>query len=178
MSRTPQSSQPQHHILNPCLTALNQKGLSMSDFMPVTASNHPVLKDHEAVEAIIARYWLDQEFSVGVGFDRQTGQPYLFCFGYVWPEAWKVPDGVSPADFYPFEDEVYEDGADGFNQLLQELAPYLVEPLTVQAVGSIKCQFPLSATEWDIEPNGTDVKINEFRHSDTEPADATEAAHV
>ena len=131
-----------------------------------------------AVETIIARYWLDQEFNVGVGFNRDTGQPYLFCFGYVWPEAWKVPEGVSPADFYPFEDEVYEDGADGFTQLLQELAPHLAEPLTVQAVGSIKCQFPLSATEWHIEPNGTDVEINEFQHSDPEPVAALEKVHV
>ena len=150
----------------------------MSDFMPVTACNHPVLTDHTAVEAIIARYWLDPEFSVGVGFDRQTGQPYLFCFGYVWPEAWKVPDGVSPGDFDPYEEGVYEDGAEGFLEMLQNLAPYLDDALTVQAVGSIKCQFPLSATEWHIEPNGTEVEINEFRHSNTERVAATEATHV
>jgi hypothetical protein len=150
----------------------------MSEFLPITASNDPALNDHDAVEAIIARYWLDQEFNVGVGFDRQTGRPYLYCFGYVWPEAWKVPEGVSPADFCPFEEEVYEEGADGFIQLLRELAPYLAEPLAVHAVGSVKCRFPLSATEWYIEPNGTDVETNEFRHGHLEPVDASEVGHV
>ena len=142
----------------------------MADFIPVSASNNPRINDHAAVEAVLARYWLDPEFSVGVGFNEDTGEPYLFAYGYVWPEAWKVPEGVSPADFDPFDGDTYEEGEDGFLTLLRELTPYLAEPLTIHSIGSVKCRFPLSATEWHIEPGSRKVKIQQFRHAYDQPA--------
>jgi hypothetical protein len=73
-------------------------------------------------------------------------------------------------DFDPYTDENYPDGADGFVELLKEIAPHLEGSLTVQAVGNTKCFFPLSACEWHIEPGGREVQITEFRHSTTESA--------
>lgn len=144
----------------------------MADFIPITASNDPKLNDHEAVERIIADYFVDPEFNVGVCFDRDTGVPYLFMYGYVWPEAWKLGEGVPRDEFDPYGNDLYEDGADGFEQLLTDIAPYLAEALTVQAVGAERCRFPLAASEWHIDVGGTEVEvICGFRHS--EPAQAS-----
>jgi hypothetical protein len=148
----------------------------MADFMAVTASNHPRLKDHAAVEQIVDRYFFDPDLSVGVSFDHDTGEPYLFLYGYVWAEAWKLPEGVGAETFDPYTDDLYENGAPDFIQLLQEIAQHLAEPLTVQAVGSTKCRFPLSACEWHIEPGGAQVEFTEFRHSVREAVSASEAA--
>jgi hypothetical protein len=136
----------------------------MADFMATCASNDPKLKDHEAVEQIISRFYFDPNFNVGLNFDDKTGEPYLFIYGYRWPEAWKVPAGIAPDDFDPYTEDVYEEGNDGFIAFLRVIAPHLAEPLTVQAVGNIRCQFPLSACEWHVQPNATNVQVNEFRH--------------
>jgi hypothetical protein len=76
-----------------------------------------------------------------------------------------VPIGISRDDFDPYSSDTYEEGADGFIALLQELALYLEEPLTVQAIGSEKCRYPLSACEWRIEPGSAEVAISEFGQS-------------
>jgi hypothetical protein len=136
----------------------------MSDFMAVTACYDPKIKDHQALEQIISRYFLDPDFNLGVGFSEESGEPYLFIYGYCWPEAWKMPAGIAPEDFDPYTSDLYEEGADGFVELLKDLAPYLIETLTVQAIGST-CFFPLSACEWHIQPNGKEVQIHEFRNS-------------
>lgn len=136
----------------------------MSEFLSTTACNHPRLKDHDVVNKILDSYFFDPDFNVGVGFDHDTGMPFLFCYGYVWPEAWKRAGGVKPEDFDPYVEEIYEQGADGFVQLLKEIAPYLSEPLTVHAIGAVKCRFPLSATEWHIMPGRKKVEVTEFRH--------------
>ena len=141
----------------------------MAEFIAVTACNHPKLADHQAVEQLLARYYFGPEFHVGVGFDHDDGEPYLFIYGYGWPEAWHVPDGVNSDEFNPYEGDLYEEGGAGFNQLLVAVAKHLVQPLTVQAVGSVKCCFPLSACEWQIKPGGRKVQVNEFR-GDVEPA--------
>jgi hypothetical protein len=149
----------------------------MADFMAVTTCSHPRLKDHAEVEQILDRYFFDPDLSVGVSFDHDTGEPYLFLYGYAWPEAWRMPEGVTAETFDPYTDELYENGAPDFIQLLQEIAQHLAEPLTVQAVGSTKCRFPLSACEWHIEPGSSKVELNEFCHSDREEVvSAPEAA--
>lgn len=140
----------------------------MADFSPVTASNGPALKNVPAVEAILARYYLDPEFHIGVAYDHADGAPYLFVYGHVWPETWKLPEGVECDDFDPYTSDLYEEGADGFVQLLKEIAPFLKEPLVVQAIGSIKCRFPLSASEWRIRPGAVQVEVNEFRFCEPE----------
>ena len=58
-----------------------------------------------------------------------------------------------------------EDEGAGFEQLLKELAPYLIDPLTVQAVGHDECCFPFLAREWHIRPRSAEVEINGFQHS-------------
>ena len=140
----------------------------MADFMATCASNHPKLKDHAAIEQIISRYFFDPDFNVGVCFDENTGKPYLFLYAYQWPEAWKMPAGISPEDFDPYTQDQYEDGAQEFIGFLLEIAPYLLEPLIVQAVGNVRCHFPLSACEWYAAPDATEVQLNEFRHGHSE----------
>ena len=148
----------------------------MADFMAVTACSHPKLKAHKRIETILDRFYVDPDLSIGVGFDEVTGAPQLFLYGYCWPKAWRIPRGVARADFDPYDSDEYGEGADGFVQLLKEIAPCLEEPLTVQAVGSTKCWFPLSACEWHITPGSTQVEMNEFRHSFREPAAAPASA--
>src|SRR5262249_55584291 len=107
---------------------INKKEHAMADFMATCASNDPKLNDHEAVELIISHFYFDPNFNVGINFDDKTGEPYLFIYGYRWPEAWKVPAGIAPDDFDPYTEDLYEEGADGFIQFLRELAPHLAEP--------------------------------------------------
>ncbi len=139
----------------------------MSDFIATVSCNDPKINDHDAVEQIVARYFFDPELNIGVSFDHETGEPYLFVFGYVWPESWKIPEGTEPGEFDPFIEDRYEHGAEEFIQFLKDVAPYLAEPLIVQAVGAQKCLFPLSACEWHVEAGGTEVEINEFCHGHT-----------
>jgi hypothetical protein len=140
----------------------------MAEFMATTASNNARISNHAEVETIISGYFIDPDFHVGVGFDEQTGQPYVFLYGYVWPEAWKLPDGVACDEFDPYTGELYEEGGDGFRQLLQDMAGHLEEPLTVHAVGNTRYWFPLAACEWHVQPGSTDVDINEFQHDEAE----------
>jgi hypothetical protein len=108
---------------------------------------------------------VDRELNFGVRVNRDTGQPYLVLCGYEWPEAWQLPDGIAAADFDPYQDEaVYSQGANGFKDLLRQLAPFLEEPLTIQAIGNTGSLFPLSACEWHVEPSAANVDIIEFRH--------------
>lgn len=147
----------------------NRKEQPLADFIPTTASNDPKINDHEAVERIIAAYYFDPDFNVGVGFDPETGLPYLFMYGYVWPEAWKLAQGVSRQKFDPYGNDLYEEGDDGFEQFLKDIAPYLAEPLTVQAIGAERCRFPLAASEWHVAVGDTEVETTGFRHSYPEP---------
>jgi hypothetical protein len=137
----------------------------MSEFSVVVSSNSPTLKDPEAVQRVISRFAVDRELNCGVRIHRDSGQPYLVLWGYEWPEAWPLPEGTDAADFDPYQDEaIYAQGADGFKDLLRQLAPFLQEPLTVQAIGFTGTLFPLSACEWHVEPGATSLATTEFRH--------------
>jgi hypothetical protein len=136
----------------------------MADFIAVAASNGPRLTNPEAVAEILKTFNLDEDLNVGIDLDQETGNSSLYLYGFAWPEAWKLTEGVTLANFDPYADGVYELGAEEFVQLLKEVAPHLAEPLTVHAIGNTKCHFPLSACEWHIEPGGKEVELNEFRH--------------
>jgi len=90
-------------------------------------------------------------------------QPCLVIYGYDWPRTWRIPEGIDPTNFEPDYDQ-----DDGLEEFFKEVAPYLAEPLTIQAVGSEKCRFPLSACEWHILPGAGNVEINSFHHFDEE----------
>jgi hypothetical protein len=134
----------------------------MVDFVAVTASNGPRINDPDAVERAIAGYYFDPKLKIGTAFDPDDGSPFLFLYGYIWPEAWEIPVGISRADFDPYGSDSYEDGADGFLELLREIAPYLHGPLTVQAIGHTKCHYPLAGCQWQIEPGSGDVTVTEL----------------
>jgi hypothetical protein len=144
----------------------------MADFLPTTACNSARIKDHQTVDRIIAGYYFNDHLNVGTSFDAENGMPHLFIYGYCWPDAWKLPEGQSPEDFDPYSSDAWDDSDDGFTKFLQEIAPYLLEPLTVQAVGAEKCRFPLAACEWHVRPGAKRLKIGGFRHCDPEPVAA------
>jgi hypothetical protein len=136
----------------------------MSEFTVVVACNRPRLIDLGAAQRVVSRFSVDRELNFGVRVHRDTGQPYLVLCGYKWPDAWPLPEGTDAAGFDPYQDDtVYAQGAEGFKELLRQLAPFLAEPLTVQAVGNTGALFPLVASEWHIEPGATTVNITEFR---------------
>jgi hypothetical protein len=135
----------------------------MANFIATTASNGAGLKDPDAVKKILERYVFDGDLTVEIETSQSSGQPYLSIYGYEWPGAFKVPDGVNRDEFEPDYDV---EPLDIFEDFLKEVAPFLTEPLTVQAVGAIKCQFPLSATEWHIGPGDSEIEVSGFRHSE------------
>jgi hypothetical protein len=134
----------------------------MAEFVATVACNGPRVADPQAVERILASYYFDADLKIGVAFDHEDGQPRLFCYGHFWPEAWPLEDGESRDDFDPIEEDCYEDGEDGFEDLLIELAQHLEEPLIVQAIGSTKCLYPLAACSWRIEPHAEEVRVAEL----------------
>jgi hypothetical protein len=137
----------------------------LADFIFATACNHPRVKDPKALLQIIDRYHFAWDTEVSVETDPTTNQEVLSIFGYGWPGAWKVPDGLDQEDC---ELDYEGEGIEGFEQFLTEMAPYLADPLTVQSVGSVQCRFPLSACEWHVQPNAEEVEVNAFRHCDQE----------
>jgi hypothetical protein len=140
----------------------------LSDFLSTTASNSPKVQSAAAVEALLARYYVNPDLSAGVNYDHDTGEPYLFLFGHTWPEVWKLPEDESAEEFDPHVEGIFEEGAGGFIEFLEELALHLKEPLTVHAIGSTRCFFPLSACEWHIAEGGSTVELTEFRHGQLE----------
>jgi hypothetical protein len=130
----------------------------MADFIATTASNGARLKDPEAVEKIIGCYVWDGDVEASI--QTREGQACLVIYGYDWPNAWKIPEGVNRDEFEPDYDI-----DDGFDAFLKEVSPYLAEPLTVQSVGAERCRFPLAASEWHIRPGETTIEVNSFNHS-------------
>jgi hypothetical protein len=144
----------------------------MADFIFATACSDCRVRDAAAVNRIIDCYVLEPDLTVAVRDDPATGAQELIIYGYAWPAAWRIPEGVAPDAFDPSEnDAIYETGADGFVQLLKELGPFLEDSFTVQATGSLKCRFPLSACEWHLERGSGEVQVSGFRHSHDERPD-------
>jgi hypothetical protein len=142
----------------------------MATFIATTASNGARLKDAEAARRVVDRYCWDGDVEVAIQTDRSA---YLVVYGYDWPGCWKVPEGTEPDAFEPdFDQDTY----DGFEAFLLDIAPHLAEPLTIQAVGTEKCRFPLSACAWHVRPGATEIEITGFQHSDSESSAATAAS--
>jgi hypothetical protein len=130
----------------------------MADFLAVTASNGPALKDPHAVRAILSRFVWNEDLNIEIQADPDTEAPCLCIYGYTWPEAWPLPGGVRAEDFDRYDDSVEE----GFELRLEAVAAHLAGPLRVQAIGSEKCRYPLAACQWSIQPGCTQVTINGF----------------
>jgi hypothetical protein len=114
------------------------------------------------VRALLDQYSLAEDVRAWIESDEDTGQQYLTICGDGWPRACRIVDGTYPAEA-AFEDA--EDEGAGFEQLLEELATHLAEPLTVQAVGHDECCFPFAAQEWHVGPGSAEVEISGFHHS-------------
>ena len=70
------------------------------------------------------------------------------------------------ADRDDFEPDYDVDSLEVFEDFLKELAPFLIEPLTIQAIGAEKCRFPLCAREWHVRPGATEIEETSFHHSE------------
>jgi hypothetical protein len=137
----------------------------MATFVATTASNGPRVTDPEAVNKVLERYFWDGELTVTCVKEEQTGHSHLEMYGFDWPSAWHIPEGIDPEEFEPD----YADSSDGFDDFLKEIAPLLAEPLTVHAVGSENCRYPLSACEWHVRPGDRTVRVNSFVCPESEP---------
>ena len=133
----------------------------MANFIATTASNGPRLKDSVAAKGVIASFCFDGDLIVEVETDSRIHKDYLVIYGTNWPGAWPMPRGTNVEDLEPNYDE---DSGEGWERFLNAIAPYLDEPLTVQAVGSEKCRFPLAACEWRIEPGNPHIEVNQFKY--------------
>ena len=133
----------------------------MTNFVAVTTSNRPRLRDPTAVRAVLDRYALDFDVGAWIETDEASGEEHLMICGQGWPRAPRLTEDMHPMDFPPSD---WDDDPADFEQLLQELAPHLAEPLTIQAVAHDDCCFPLLAREWHIEPGNADVRVNGFQY--------------
>lgn len=130
----------------------------MDKFWFWSTCNKPRLRDPTAVKAIIARHWFDFDFDVCVE-RAPDGHQLLKMEGDGWPGAWQIPAGASPDDFQlDFE----QDELENFEPMLLAIAPFLAEPLIVQAVGTVKGAYPLNACQWRVEPCATQIEKVEF----------------
>jgi hypothetical protein len=141
----------------------------MATFIAITACNGPELRDPDEVQKLIERYSWDGEVVPFVRKDEGDGRAHLALHGYDWPGAWRIPDGTNAEEFEPDYDL---HPADGFEEFLKEVTPLLAEPLTVQAIGSEHCRFPISACEWHVRPGDSAVEITGFKYSISEDANA------
>jgi hypothetical protein len=130
----------------------------MDTFWFMTRSNKPRLRDPTRVRQIIGKYWFDFDCAVEVE-QGSDGQHRLSIQGDGWPAAWLLPPDMLAEEFYPDFDT---SGQEEFAAFLADIAPFLMEPLTVQAIGTADGEFPVSACEWRVEPNSASVARFEF----------------
>src|SRR5258708_37586735 len=104
----------------------------MSEFWFLTTSNKPRLRDPAKVERIMYKYWFDFDCNVEVERDLH-GKPRLVIDGDGWPCAWLLAPGTLQSDFFP---DYVTSGDDEFKAFLTEIAPFLLEPLIIQAIGT------------------------------------------
>jgi hypothetical protein len=130
----------------------------MPNFWFAVACNKPRLRDPAQVLGIIGRYWFDFDCAVAIENDTE-GQSRLSIDGDGWPAAWPLPPGISAEDYYPDYPTL---GQEEFEAFLSEVAAFLMDPLVVQAIGTVNGRFPLSACEWRLAPCSTAVAKIEF----------------
>ena len=144
----------------------------MATFEGRTASSGPGVRaeNADAVRAVLARYRLRCEgVEVGLAPEEKsrdgqrvpTGRYRLYFHGYDTPDVWRPEEGRDPeGEGFDWD----EDGtADCLEELMLAVAPYLEGPWVIQCVGAEKCRFPMVASEWRVEPGGTEVQYNGFK---------------
>lgn len=139
----------------------------MATFVATTASNSPKLKDPEATQKVLDRYLWDCDIVAVIEKDGPEGPAFLNVYGYDWPSVWKIPDGIERTNFEP---DYINDPGEGFEDFRKDIAPFLAEPFTIQAIGAEKCRFPLAACEWRIKPGANTIEVTSFNHSDSQIA--------
>jgi len=147
---------------------LGSKEGTYRDFAFATACNRPLLSNPEAVLRIMSRFHFGWDTAVNVEPETDSDTKRLVITGNGWPGAWRVPDGADPECELDYEGE----GRESFEQFLKEVSPYLAEPLTVHAIGSINSQFPLSACEWHVLPGSPGIQTRCFEYGQASMASA------
>lgn len=118
----------------------------MDNFVGVTASNGARVGDVTAAREVLRRYDLHMEDSE-IAIDKSG---VIHFNGYDWPRVGLAHD----------EDDDNDGHLEG---LMMDMAPHLLGPWVVQAVGFVKCQFPLSACEWRVSPKGGKIEVRNFQ---------------
>jgi hypothetical protein len=126
----------------------------MATFIATTSSNEVRVTDADAVQRVLDRYYWDGDIQALL--DGPDSFKALVIFGYAWPAAWQLKEGAAEPDWD-------EDSDEGFELFLLDIAPFLAEPLIVQAIGAEHCRFPLVAREWCIRPGDIEIETNGFR---------------
>jgi len=108
----------------------------MSGFEGVTASTRARIKKGkvEEVKRILDKY----DFSCC--FHCLIDDGCIEIFGEDWPYFW-LKDGDQHDEYY-------------FEEFLEELFPLLSENLIIHAIGHYDCQYPLTAIEIVVTPDG------------------------
>src|SRR2546427_939530 len=83
---------------SPTLTKVRTE---LATFMATTASNGPRLKDPAAAKQVLDRFYWECDVEAVIREEPEDGQAHLYVYGYDWPAAWKMPEGVSRSDFQP-----------------------------------------------------------------------------
>src|SRR5262245_23161871 len=133
----------------------------------------------EAVRSLLKRFDLSLE-EVTVT-EAPDGSAVLRMIGEIWPEALKV-DGIPAEDIAEAVDQYgietvelaipsndLEAALNMFGQkhlldFLLELAPLLLEPLTLQAIQGFEGGAQVDAREWHVRPGAKVVEVNDFKH--------------
>jgi hypothetical protein len=122
----------------------------MNEFWFLTVCNKPRLRDPTKVQEIVQEYWFDWDCEVRI--EQYADCAVLNIEGECWPDAWRRP----------VEDSSDGDLPDAFEEFLAAVAPYLEEPLIIQAIGTATGEFPLAACQWTVNPQSGVVSKVEF----------------
>jgi hypothetical protein len=158
----------------------------MSVFFSHVAMNRVTVKKPAAVRDILEEYDTRPALDV-VGGDLETGQ--LVLETEVCPSDNDWPSAVREDELPPFvdgNDEEFDDwyeaaselhhakGEQCLSELLLKLAPYLIDPLTLQAANFSSAGEFLTAKEWLVQPGATAVECREIEGFDNEAVPAVD----
>lgn len=105
---------------------------------------------------MVDRFTWDEDIKAEIG-THSDGYVHLAVHGHGWPICWKIPEGNDP------DDVVRDYGINNLKEFLTEIAPFLAEPLTIQAIGAEKCRFRLSVAGWHIESGSREIEQTSFK---------------
>ena|ERR1700677_455487 len=124
-----------------------------------TTSNTEKVDDLDAVQAILGEYEIDGDILLRPDEDGPGGMIRIRAKN-TWPKAVMYDECPSPDGDDGDDDEswvLFEEGDEGFLDLLGDLGPHLETPLEVQAVMIDGYEF-VAAKEWTVRPGAKEIE--------------------